>query len=136
MTTIVKKTEHDMKTKKLYIFAAILSISFLIILIISSASLYYKSKNVPKGNTDTETEYVYIYADTETSFPTTTEEKDVWLVREYNERIGIFAGDGTLVQIIETHTKTLPVAERELLREGFEVSSEKELYSIIENYTD
>ena len=125
-----------MKTKKLYIFAAILSILFLVILIISSASLYYKSSQTPKEKKDPETEYIYIYADTDTYPPTTTEEKIVWIVREHNEKIGIFSSDGTLVQIIETYTKALPVAERELLREGFEVNSEKELYSIIENYTD
>ena len=58
------------------------------------------------------------------------------LNKAYNEKIGIFDSDGELVEIINTYIKALPSKDQALLREGFEVNSEKELYSVIEAYSD
>ena len=59
-----------------------------------------------------------------------------FFIKEKDGRIGIFDSNGTLLKIIDTYIKTLPETERSAIEEGFTVSSEKELYSIIEAYTD
>ena len=89
-----------------------------------------------KENTEKETEYVYIYVKSDTESETNTNSNTVWIVKEYNERIGIYDSNGILLDVIETYVKTLPTTEQQLLKEGIEVSSEKELYSVIEDYTD
>ena len=50
-------------------------------------------------------------------------------------RIGIFSSDGTLIEMIDVYVKTLPIADRSLLEEGFEVVGKQRLYSIIEDYS-
>jgi hypothetical protein len=56
-------------------------------------------------------------------------------LKEYKGQIGIFTLDGSFIQIINVHIKTLPAADRALLREGFTVNTKKELLSVIEDYT-
>ena len=63
------------------------------------------------------------------------EEERVWLIREYEERIGIFDENGALLDVIDVYVKTLPIADRSLLEEGFEVVGKQRLYSIIEDYS-
>ena len=122
-----------MKIKFYAIFAA-LSIGFTTLFALSFFSmrkeiLFFKSEAEEK-----ETELVYVYVEITETQSETEEEK--WLVKEYEERIGVFDGKGQLLQIIDTYTKTLPMEDRSLLREGIEVNNEADLYSIIEAYSD
>ena len=95
-----------------------------------------------------ETEYVYITASAQseetTTFESTEEETiavaesvfETLIVKEHLGKIGIFKSEGEAIHIIDVYTKTLPEADRQLLEEGIWVSSQKELNSLIEDYSD
>ena len=123
-----------MKNKKYTVIIAALSICFLFLIsvIFFSLSIALKQKKQQPIINSTDPVYVYVEEDTEI----TESIKASWTVREYNNKIGVFNENGVLLEVIETYIKTLPKAEQELLREGFEVSTKEELYSIIEDYTD
>ena len=89
----------------------------------------------PNEPTVTE-KYVYVYADKEETEETTAAPQESWIVREHERRIGIFSSDGTLLDALEIDTKTLPMADRILLREGITVRSRSELYALIEDYSE
>ncbi len=57
-------------------------------------------------------------------------------LRAYGDKLAVFDEEGKIVQIIEVYMKTLPQADQLLLREGISVSSEQELLSLIEDYTE
>jgi diguanylate cyclase (GGDEF)-like protein len=57
------------------------------------------------------------------------------IAKEYENKIGIFDTSGRLLRSIDIYTKTLPKADRALLREGIELRSEAELISLIEDYS-
>ena len=59
----------------------------------------------------------------------------VYIIKEHNGKIGIFNEDGELIDTLNVSTITLPLPERERLSNGIKLRSEKELYSLIENYT-
>lgn len=122
-----------MNNKKLYLFSAFLSIIFLTIISISLVAIIFKS-NSPNSHTP-EKEYIYIYQDTEET-ETESEEISYWLVKEYDGRIGVFSHKGILLEVIDVYTKTLPKSDRDELREGIEITDKRELYSIIEAYSD
>ena len=86
----------------------------------------------------TETEYIYVYIEPdESSTEADTENSDkIWTVKDLDGQICIFNSDGTIYKKLDTYIKTLPKEEQDLLREGMEIYSEHELYSIIEAYTD
>jgi len=83
-----------------------------------------------------ETEYVYVKSDR--TYPSdtaeSTEQSETYTVREYNEKIGVFSSDGILVRTVDVYVKTLPEADRRMLREGIEITGEKQLNSLIEDY--
>ena len=89
------------------------------------------------AKTHIETEYVYVRSDIKDTADITqdSDAEVVYLVREYMGVIGIFLPDGTLFQIIDTHVKTLPDADKQLLKEGFEIIGQRALNSIIEDYS-
>ena len=57
-----------------------------------------------------------------------------YIIKLYNGRIGVFTSDGTLLQVIDVYTKTLPKADQDLLEKGFNIKS-KDLNRLIEDYT-
>jgi hypothetical protein len=91
------------------------------------------SNNVPPQK-----EYIYVDAQKE-SFTTSSciEDEDIriWIVKEYFDQIGVFSEEGELVRMIEIYVKTLPEADRILLREGIKLTSDKALEALIEDYT-
>ncbi len=124
-----------MKNKKTYIFFALLSLVFLMLLSATAISLiffFYSKRNTPTPPAD----QIYIYVtDNESEFQDSTSEY-YRFVKEHNGQIGIFDAEGKLLKTIDTYVKTLPKADRDQLQEGIEIKSEKELYSIIEAYSD
>lgn len=122
------------------LYAAVCSILMLAILFLTIFTVKKKEKATDEQETDTwasQTEYVYVYVSPENTSNDAPDTSDTygWIVREHEERIGIFNSDNVLIHVIETHIKTLPVADRDLLREGIKVNSRKELLAIIEDYT-
>ncbi len=64
-----------------------------------------------------------------------TQGTEAYIIREYNERIGIFRiGAGIPFRIIDTFVFTLPHQDAVLLSHGFTVY-ENELAGIVEDYT-
>lgn len=87
---------------------------------------------------DTETKYIYVRAEEDggtQSDTSVTDREEIYTVRGYMGKIGIFSNDGTLVRIIEVYTKTLPEADQRLLEEGIQIFGKKQLNAIIEDYT-
>lgn len=127
------------KDKTLLTLIGTYSTVLLLAAIIGVTILSNRLTKPPQVITETvvETDYVYVYMGTSPTTEQTdaTEEAHVWIVREYEERIGVFSENGELVRVIDVYTKTLPEADRRLLREGIRVTSEKQLYSIIEDYS-
>lgn len=124
-----------MKSKRSYIISAIISVVFLILISVTAIVLgisLKKSKNHAQSVTPDE---VFIYI-TETEASDTEKEKFIRTVKEHNGQIGIFDGENKLQRLLDIYVKTLPKADRDQLREGITVNSEKELYSIIEAYSD
>lgn len=122
------------------LYAAVCSLLMLTILFLTLFTVKKKEKAADSQESDilvSQTEYVYVYVspDETSSQAPDTDSVYGWIVREHEERIGIFNSDNVLVHVIETHIKTLPAADRDLLREGIWVSSRKELLAIIEDYT-
>lgn len=62
-------------------------------------------------------------------------DQTVYFVREYNGVVGVFIENGSLAEIINVPTVTLPITERQRLAAGFTVNSAEELSSLKENYT-
>jgi len=58
-----------------------------------------------------------------------------YIIKEHNGNIGIFSSEGELINTINVAVITLPIEERQRINNGIKVTSEKELYSIIEDYT-
>lgn len=58
-----------------------------------------------------------------------------FMIKEYNGVIGIFDGDGALQDILDVDIKSLPEADRVMLRAGIWATSRRELASLIEDYT-
>lgn len=84
-----------------------------------------------------ETEHIYVFLGPEATDESqaTSAADRVWIVREYGEKIGIFNEADELIDIIDVYTKTLPEADRLLLKEGIMVNSHKQLNSLIEDYS-
>ena len=80
-----------------------------------------------------EPEYIYVYTEVKPEEAPELEES-AWVVREHEEKIGIFTEDGVLLRVVDVYTKTLPKADRVLLREGIAVSSRQDLYALMEDF--
>ena len=122
------------------LYAAVCSLLMLAILFLTLFTVKKTEKATNGQQTDIlapQTEYVYVYVSPDETSNEATDTSDPygWIIREHDERIGIFNSENVLIHVIETHIKTLPVADRELLREGIWVNSRKELLSVIEDYT-
>ena len=112
------------------------------VIILITAVIYQQQRSTHDVVTDSakthiETEYVYVRGDIKETagIMKDSDTEVVYFVREYMGVIGIFLPDGTLFQIIETHVKTLPDADKQLLKEGFEIIGQRALNSIIEDYS-
>ncbi len=108
--------------------------------VIGITVIIFKRSVPPEKVTETvtEKEYVYVYADTavtSSSEEITDSDKGVWIVKEYEEIIGVFSEDGKLLYSVSVYTKTLPEADQRLLREGIKLTSLKELRALIEDYS-
>lgn len=124
------------------IFTLILSASFLCIMIVTCAMFNARINDLQSLEREviTVTKYVYIKEDETNDGSISAGKDDIdeenFLVKEYLGQIGIFSlDDGEVKYVIERYTKTLPEADKLLLREGFIVSGTSGIYSVIEDYT-
>ncbi|MBE6531106.1 MAG: hypothetical protein E7679_03300 [Ruminococcaceae bacterium] len=129
-----------MKRSRLPVILGTYSVILLACTMIAIAAVVWRTAPSAKQTvieTVIETEHIYVFLGPEATdeAQTTSEADTVWIIREYGERIGIFNESDELIDIIDVYTKTLPEADRLLLKEGIVVSSEKQLNSLIEDYS-
>ena len=124
-----------MKIKIWYAFFAIISLVFLMFMSVLTFAFAYNVKTNTKSPQINDTVYVYVSEEQESEIESESA-LHYWIVKEYNEKIGIFDKNGDLFKIIDVYIKALPKSDQAALREGIEIKSEKELYSIIEAYSD
>lgn len=133
-----KNTE---KCKNIFpLFTLILSVSFLALMIGTCVFFKLKLDSISKEKPEiiTVTEYVYINKEEDASISTGNDdiEEENFLVKEHLGLIGIFSlENGEIRYVIERYTKTLPEADKRLLKEGFVVIGMNGIYSVIEDYT-
>ena len=61
--------------------------------------------------------------------------EDIYVLREHEQRIGIFDADGQLIGTVNLPIVTLPRSEQDRLARGIEVFSREELERLIESYS-
>ena len=133
-----KNTE---KCKNIFpLVTLILSVSFLALMIGTCVFFKLKLESISEEKPEviTVTEYVYISKEEDASISTGNDdiEEENFLVKEHLGLIGIFSlENGEIRYVIERYTKTLPEADKRLLREGFVVIGMNGIYSVIEDYT-
>ncbi len=121
------------------IYAILMTVTVMVC--VSLLTNILRQKNTPSATVDGDSEYIYVYVtepEPVTEAPVTDPAETVdegWLVKEYDQRIGIFRLDGSLLYVLDTYTKTLPKADRDLLKEGISIQTKEELYALIEDYT-
>ena len=60
---------------------------------------------------------------------------EAWIVKAYEERIGVFRLDGQLECVLDVYLITLPQADQKLLRAGIYISGKDRLTALMEDYT-
>ena len=57
-----------------------------------------------------------------------------FLIREVNEKIGVYTEEGYLIRTLPVNVQTLPESDRIALQTGIEVNSWRELIALIQDY--
>lgn len=120
---------------------AVLLVYSLLMLSMMGVTVFILSKRQAPTSSDepsieTQEKYVYVYVDQNEDITSTVPSDDAWIVKEYENRIGIFSANGKLLEVLEIHTKTLPKADQSLLREGITVTNRSELDALLEDYSE
>ncbi|MBQ8330899.1 MAG: hypothetical protein IJX94_00175 [Clostridia bacterium] len=129
-----------MKKRGFLTLTSLYAVIMLCILIASVTVLTTAFRKRTVSQPPSETEYIYVsvtqeQTQTQVSTEDTAPSEDGWIVKEHGDRIGIFSRDGVLLFVLDTYIKTLPEADRRLLREGIVIESQGELLALIEDYT-
>ena len=123
--------EHS---KKHEIFSAVLLILIItasIILTFICVTLYTQIEDLHSETKKLEKSIKSLSASYEESIL----EEDIFILKEYNGYIGVFDESSVLVDVINVQIKSLPEADRNMLRTGIYAFSRNELISLIEDYT-
>ena len=126
------------KERQLTALMGTYSAILLIVCILSIYALYTKKTDKSKEiriETVIETKEIYVLVESSESSTLPQEDSICFVVKEYDGKIGVFDTKGTLLNIIDVYTKTLPKADQTLLREGIGLKSEDELRALIEDYS-
>lgn len=121
--------EHN-KYESVSVKLLFITITISIILILVSVTLYIRMKELNTMINDIDKSIKTISLS-----PKTDSETTVYILKEYNGNIGIFDSSGVLIDLINVSTKSLPEADRNMLRTGIYAFSRNELISLIEDYT-
>lgn len=94
------------------------------------------SSSTPAGKTDDGTSAGNAETD-QNPEPATAEESPVtlYVVREYNGKIGVFSSDGGLLRTVSVMVSALPVKDRDALTAGINVTSFAELNALLEDFS-
>jgi len=123
-----------MERSKIYKIISItllsITISISIISTLISVTLYHHVKDLNSTTTELKQSIKTLSISSEKSCSDTT-----FILREYDGTIGIFDSAGVLIDVIDVQIKSLPEADRDMLRTGIYAFSRNELISLIEDYT-
>ena len=89
-----------------------------------------------QNNVVTEIVYIPTYMESyyESQIATESNDQPEYIIKLYNNKIGVFTEDGSLIEVIDVYTKTLPKTDQDMLEKGFNIKSE-DLNKLIEDYT-
>ena len=125
-----------MSNSKIYISLSVIlciSLGFSVFFLVHSLFFPKQKTNEPTS----EWVYIYLSQEEDDSSKETDEAQSVgWILKAYQERIGIFREDGSLEDILDVQIKTLPKADRDLLEEGIYAPDRITLESLIEDYSE
>ena len=125
-----------MKKKSTSTSYAVSLIALCTVFSLSVLFLFLSRTPAPTPTEEDEDPPVYIYVTEKApSLPTEGSAPLGWTLRDYEGRIGVFDGGGRLCYLSEIYVKTLPKADRILLREGITVTSKQALDALIEDYS-
>ena len=121
--------EHN-KYENVSIMLLCITIILSIFLILVSVTLFMRVKklNTIINNIDKSIKTLSLSAESDS-------ETTIFILREYNGYIGVFNSSDVLIDLINVSTKSLPEADRNMLRTGIYAFSKNELISLIEDYT-
>ena len=127
--------------KRTYLAIAALSTALLLLSILTLVILQNKPTTLVQTQTQTvsvtEQHTVLVYVDKESISESEKSTEGFYsIAKRHGDKIGIFDRNQTLIQILDVQIKTLPKADRDLLEEGIELFSKKELNALIEDYTE
>ncbi len=126
---------HQTMTRRYAVCILVLCLIFTVSVLLLFATLKSHAENGKIR--DTETVYVYVTeASSDSLLPESETRKTGWFLRAHEGQIGIFDEQGSLHGLLDTYIKTLPKADRDLLREGIYAEDEDRLRDLIEDYTE
>lgn len=124
--------EHSKSEKSILIILLSIIIAISIMLSIIYATLYQQIKELHTTTNELKKSVNILYTASEKSdFETVS-----FILKEYDGYIGIFDNAGVLIDVIDVQIKSLPEADRNMLRTGIYAFSQNELMSLIEDYTN
>ena len=128
-----------MKKNTAMILCALYAFLMLLILGITVWSLLGALRRHTKEQTLFQTEPIYVFTPREEDSTdieeTAVTDASFWVIKAYEERIGIFSSEGVLLDVLDTYVKTLPKADRRLPEEGITAHTKEALNSLIEDYS-
>lgn len=99
-------------------------------IIITSVILPSMPKTMAKDNIDADTQSV-VQSESESS----ENESHSYIISEYNGKIAVFRKSSSEPLFVsDVYVSSLPQADKEMLKNGIEVSTKKELNRLIEDY--
>ena len=123
--------EHSKKHEILSAVLLIITITASMILTFICVTLYTKINDLHSETKKLEKSIQSLSASSEESVL----EEDIFILKEYNGYIGVFDKSSVLMDVINVQIKSLPEADRNMLRTGIYAFSRNELISLIEDYT-
>ncbi|MBQ7352975.1 MAG: hypothetical protein IJW54_03105 [Clostridia bacterium] len=95
--------------------------------------IYFGLKILTKLDNIKNDEHTPVFEETKDETIKDITEKDIYCIKEYNGKIGIYKNDA-LVYTIDKYVFTLPENDKKLLRDGIYTTDSEEFYKIIEQY--
>ena len=84
------------------------------------------------GNTDKTADEKQVIAEESDTAPQNTA---LYILREYNGKIGVFSADGGLLKTVSVMVSSLPAQDKTALAAGISVSSYEELHALLEDFS-
>lgn len=121
------KNTNSSKSLLSQLFKLFFCLNILLIIIYFGLKILTELENMKKE------EDTPVFEETKEETIENSTEKDVYCIKEYNGKIGIYKNDA-LIYTIDKYIFTLPENDKKLLRDGIYTTDSEEFYEIIEQY--